>query len=89
MQHIHRLGTRSQIDHAIGAAGVPHADLVDTGTDRSYGLPVFRLEAALHEVQIETGVPTRLFGNAFKSLRLEPVKCSGFRTADIAELYCY
>jgi hypothetical protein len=60
MQHVDRFETRGQIDHATGPSGIPYADLINTHADGLHRLPVFRIKAALHEIQIEAGVPPRL-----------------------------
>jgi len=60
MQHVDRFGTWRQIDHAIGPGGIPYADLINARADSLHRLPVFRIKAALNEIQVETGFSPRL-----------------------------
>jgi hypothetical protein len=83
MKDIDSLRTRSQIDHAKGPCGIPYTYFIDSSTDGLHGLPVRRLEATLHKIQIESGIPSRFVRKAFKSSWLEPTKCSGLRVTSI------
>jgi hypothetical protein len=48
--------------YAIGPNGIPYADLINARTDSLHRLPVFRIKAALHGIQVETGLPPRFIG---------------------------
>lgn len=62
MQHVDCFGTCGDIDHTIGPGGVPYANLINARADGLHRLPVFRIKAALHEIQVEASVPPRFIG---------------------------
>src|SRR5271168_2366492 len=59
MKDIDSLRTRSQIDHAKGPRSIPYTYFLDSSADGLHGLPVRRLEATLHKIQIESSIPSR------------------------------
>ncbi len=64
VQDVHRIFQTGQVDPAVGAAVVPHAQFLNTGADLRHGFEVHGLLAALDFVELKTdvlsGVPRKI-----------------------------
>jgi hypothetical protein len=60
VEHIHRTGDSSRVDHAEGARFIAHTNLLDTLADARHRLEIVRLLAALHTIELLTSILPRV-----------------------------
>jgi len=72
MKDINSLAPRRQIDHPKSTGCIAHANLFDARAHILHWFPIQWVQAALHEVQVEAGVPTRLVRKRSQVLETGP-----------------